>query len=245
MADTSEKKTCFVITPIGDDPSPTRQNMEKLIKGIIKPALEKCGYGEPEIAHSIDEPGFITDQVIERLKDSDLVIADLTDHNPNVFYELAIRHAFKKPFIHVITKGQSIPFDAYGIRAIEYDFDFESVPNLIEQLARQIESADKYPGKINNPISMALDFSNVAQTDGAAERLVTAYMPLISEVFRRLERIENRLPPTPSPHGGSLQFGYNPPPQADTTLLQALRGSAPTDVSGGSATGENPPEKEK
>ena len=59
--------------------------------------------------------------------DSPLVIADLTDYNPNVFYELAIRHILKKPFIQMIKLGQKIPFDVCGWRTIPFDID-----NLIQ-----------------------------------------------------------------------------------------------------------------
>jgi len=48
-------------------------------------------------ADKISEPGIITTQIIGHIVDAELVIADLTDKNPNVFYELAIRHAIRNP----------------------------------------------------------------------------------------------------------------------------------------------------
>jgi len=57
------------------------------------------------------------------LRKSDLVIADLTYHNPNVFYELAVRHLNKKPVIHLIKKGEKIPFDINDRRTIFYEFN--------------------------------------------------------------------------------------------------------------------------
>ena len=56
-------------------------------------------------------PGLITAQVIQNLVEWELVIADLSEHNPNVFYELAVRHALKKPIVQLIQAGQKIPFD--------------------------------------------------------------------------------------------------------------------------------------
>ena len=47
-----------------------------------------------------------TGQVVEHLLQSGLVIADLSFHNPNVFYELALRHAAGKPTVHVIRRGR-------------------------------------------------------------------------------------------------------------------------------------------
>jgi hypothetical protein len=53
-------------------------------------------------ADQIDTPGMTTSQVLRAVQESDLVVADLTGHNPNVFYELAVRHAVENSVIHVI-----------------------------------------------------------------------------------------------------------------------------------------------
>ena len=79
---------------------------------IITPALKRCGYTQgPVRADGIASPGLITRQIVTHLIESDLVIADLSGHNPNVFYELALRHALKKPFVQMIHKGEDLPFD--------------------------------------------------------------------------------------------------------------------------------------
>jgi hypothetical protein len=55
-----------------------------------------------ERADKITTPGMITSQIINRLHDVELVIADLTFHNANAFYETSIRHKVAKPIIHMI-----------------------------------------------------------------------------------------------------------------------------------------------
>ena len=65
----------------------------------------------------MDQPGIISNQVITRLLEDNLVIADLTDRNPNVYYELAVRHAFGKPVIQIIDSNETIPFDVSMMRA--------------------------------------------------------------------------------------------------------------------------------
>ena len=99
-----ESKNCFVICPIGDKNSPTRDWSDLIFECIIKPVTEKKGY-KTFRASDLAEPGIITSQIVQNLIDSDLVIADLTFGNPNVFYELAIRHFTKKPCIHMIKSG--------------------------------------------------------------------------------------------------------------------------------------------
>lgn len=110
-------------------------------------------------ADEIDDEGLITNQIIEHLLDDDLVIADLTDLNPNVFYEVAVRHAARKPIVHLITRGQEIPFDVANMRAISYALDD---PDVLEQaqaeLDRKVRAIEDNEWKAApNPISAAQD----------------------------------------------------------------------------------------
>ena len=117
MSDRAEN-ACFVISPIGDESSPERKRSDQLYKYVVTPAAEAHGYA-PVRADKISEPGVITTQIVEYLRDAPVVVADLTDHNPNVYYELAVRHALQKPFVHMIEKRQKLPFDVSPNRAIK------------------------------------------------------------------------------------------------------------------------------
>lgn len=98
---TSESKQCFAISPIGDDETDIRRRSDDVYDFILTPVAEEKGYFITR-SDRMEKPGIITDQVIEKLIESELVIADLTGHNPNVFYELAIRHMVKKPLVQII-----------------------------------------------------------------------------------------------------------------------------------------------
>src|SRR5947209_17192970 len=114
--DVSSKK-CFVIAPIGELGSPERKRSDVIYKYVISPAVESCEY-KPLRADRIPDPGIITQQVIQHIVEADLVIADLTGRNPNVFYELAICHALRKPFIQLLQSGEILPFDVASTRTI-------------------------------------------------------------------------------------------------------------------------------
>ena len=84
----------FVAAPIGRPDSDTRRRPHRLLEYVIKPAAKTCGYR----SYRSDEEaraGIITEHVIRDLLNGPMVIADLTELNANVFYELAIRHMVK------------------------------------------------------------------------------------------------------------------------------------------------------
>src|SRR5438874_5386705 len=97
-----KKLLCFVIGPIGDDNSLERKHADLLLNAVIKEVLEAEEFGY--IVKRADEdadPGMIGDRVITDITHANLVVADLTDLNPNAFYELGIRHSAEKPAINL------------------------------------------------------------------------------------------------------------------------------------------------
>lgn len=153
----TKKKTqqnCFVISPIGPLESDIRRQADKVLKHIIQRSLEPLGFSVMR-ADAISEPGTINLQILKRIVDSEIVVADLTGTNPNVMYELAIRHAIKKPVILLLKSGEKIPFDIATERTIFYDLgDIDSVENTREELAQQAKFIQKKEFKIDTPFSL-------------------------------------------------------------------------------------------
>jgi hypothetical protein len=169
-------KSCFFISRIGDPDSPERKFSDRLLKYIVAPVLEKCGYGTPVRADQITQPGVITTQVFTHLWADDLVVADLTGSNPNVFYELAVRHVRRKPFVHLIQAGAKIPFDVAPNRTIEFDFDIEKAELAKTALEAMVMAAPDDPAGIQTPLSAAVDFATLGTSadplrDGIAQIL--------------------------------------------------------------------------
>jgi hypothetical protein len=157
-ADAHYEKCCFYISPIGDEGTAQRLHSDLFLESIVQPALEQFKL-EVVRADKIDKTGFITKQIIEYLIKSRLVIADLSFHNPNVFYELAIRHAIRKPIVQIIQKGDKIPFDVNQSRTIIIDNSsiYSLVPTIDayrSEIATQVRSALENPESTDTPLSL-------------------------------------------------------------------------------------------
>lgn len=155
---------CFYVTPIGEEGSEQRKHSDMLLECVISPVLEEFGLKAVR-ADRIDKPGIITNQILDYLIKSKMVIADLSFHNPNVFYELAVRHMEGRPAIHLIRSCDKIPFDIGNFRTIILDLtDIYSFVPQIEtyksQISSQLRSLLEANGEADNPISSYLKREN-------------------------------------------------------------------------------------
>lgn len=187
-------KSCFLICPIGKPGSEIRLRSDQILKHVIEPVTEKCGYSEPVRADRLAKPGLITSQIIERIYEDDLVISDLTGGNPNVFYELAIRHALKKPAIQLIKEGERIPFDVAMSRTIEINHtNLDSVEAAKNELERQIKAVEADPENVDNPISISLDIRTLRVSGDPFKRSVgelTSEVGSIRAILQPLDRAQ-------------------------------------------------------
>ncbi|MDE0391711.1 MAG: hypothetical protein OXI57_06530 [Rhodospirillales bacterium] len=187
------ERVCFVIAPIGEPESETRKRSDQILKHVISPAADTCGYSATR-ADQISEPGMITSQVIQHIVDDPLVIADLTERNPNVFYELAIRHAIRKPLVQLIKKGEQIPFDVAGTRTIHVDHkDLDSVEQSKTEIVAQIRSLEADSSTLETPISVSLDLQLLKQSDNPEQRSLADVLSVISELRTAVGSLEKRL----------------------------------------------------
>lgn len=149
---------CFYIAPIGSDDSEQRSHSDLFLGSLVEPALEEFKLAVVR-ADKIGKPGMITAQIVEHILRSKLVVADLSFHNPNVFYELSLRHACRLPTVQIIRKSDKIPFDLDQFRTIQIDTSsiFTLVPNLQSykaEIATQVRMALKDPDSVDNPLSI-------------------------------------------------------------------------------------------
>lgn len=149
---------CFFISPIGAEGTEQRKHADLVLGSLVEPALDGLGLRLVR-ADKITKPGLITAQVIDHLVRVPLVIADLSFGNPNVFYELALRHACRKPTIQLIRSSDKLPFDVGQFRTITLDMAdiYTLVPQMESyraEIARQCRAALDEEGPADSPLSL-------------------------------------------------------------------------------------------
>jgi hypothetical protein len=154
---------CFYITPIGEEGSEQRKHSDLFMGSLVEPALQELGLRLVR-ADQIGQPGLITAQVIEHIVRSPLVVADLSYHNPNVFYELALRHAVRRPIVQIIRSADRVPFDLQPFRTVI--IDNSSIYTLVPKLGT-------YRAEISAQIRMALESPDGDNSDNP----LTAFYP--------------------------------------------------------------------
>jgi tetratricopeptide (TPR) repeat protein len=125
---------CFMIMPYGtkptlqkpESPAPAKVNFDRLWEAAIRPTLDALGY-DPVRADQ-DLGALIIQQMIERLAISDLVVADVSIANANVYYEVGIRHAAKPRGCVMVAADWAQPlFDINQMRQVRYPLPAESI----------------------------------------------------------------------------------------------------------------------
>jgi len=147
----SRAPLCFVLMPFGSkmDAAGRVTNFDSVYDTIIAPAAEKAGLApiradEERIGGTIHKPMF------ERLMLCHYAVADITGANPNVFYELGIRHAMRpRSTVIVFSEGTVLPFDIALVRGIPYKTDGAGEPvdveSTVDAIVNQMQAARVEP----------------------------------------------------------------------------------------------------
>lgn len=129
----SRKPIAFVIMQFTDE-------YNALYKDVISPICESYGF-EVIRADDIRSSGLIIEDVTSSIKESSLIIADITPDNPNVYYEVGYAHALDKTTILMSDRSrEKLPFDISGYRTLFYDNTIAGKLIVEERLKRHLES---------------------------------------------------------------------------------------------------------
>ena len=151
MVDNSiwNQEDCFVIMPIGDKDDSSAQKFDEIYQYLIKVAVNEAGL-TCKRADEILKPGTIILDIVEYLARSNIVIADLTGQNPNVFYEMGVRDGVKGRMILLAQSLEDVPFDLRGSRIVIYSLDSPKniheakvkIINFLKELMSDTETRD-------------------------------------------------------------------------------------------------------
>jgi hypothetical protein len=137
----SASDTCFVMMPFA---KPIGDHYQLIYEAGIK----KAGLTPVRADNEIFGTGKIMDQIWSGINSAKVLIAELTNRNPNVFYELGLAHALQKPVVLISSNENDVPFDLQHIRVIYYDVNDPFWGNkLMEKVAENILSAIKNPAE--------------------------------------------------------------------------------------------------
>lgn len=153
-SDLPDNKTCFVAMPFGRTPEEERW-FNGWYKAVVEPAIRSASY-DPVLSAAEDQPSAISDEIRSHLVFDAMAVVDLGGRNPedppnpNVMYELGIRHAFGLPVVLLAWEGQRLPFDVGNQRAILSRRDFLDMDPTRNKLAKFIHAEGQ--GKFYNPM---------------------------------------------------------------------------------------------
>lgn len=168
------EKICFIVTAIGESGTETRDRADEVFSYLIAPVCEELGY-KPVRVDQVDAVDNINETIINYLKTAPMVVADMTGHNPNAFYELGFRQALELPLVSIIQSGNGLPFDVISQRTVFYNLSV----GKIEQSKRDLKAKMK-------------SFENFEMPENRAERSLTLE-DLNDNLTRKLNKILNLL----------------------------------------------------
>ncbi|WP_314724933.1 hypothetical protein [Enterocloster bolteae] len=186
------KRDCFIITPIGNEDTPIRRHIDGIIDAVISPVMEN-DYNIL-VAHRLFDIGSINKQIIELIYKSDLVIANLTETNPNVMYELAFRHTLGLPALTIAEKGTKLPFDILTERTIFYTNDLQGTVDAKKDLERYLSQINYDKKKSSGPIHDYLDTEDLKNRIYNQSQNKDNVSEVLELMVKRLESIENTIP---------------------------------------------------
>ena len=124
---------CFIVMQFTDE-------YNALYSEVIRPTCESFGYSVIR-ADDFYNSGLIIDDITRSIRESTLVIADVTPNNANVFYEVGFAHGIGKPTILLSDrKREKLPFDISGFRALFYDNTIGGKSEIEEKLRKHLEA---------------------------------------------------------------------------------------------------------
>lgn len=219
-----KKDLCFVIMPFGGW-------FDNYYESIYRPAVEASGLAVKR-TDDLYRPGTIVNDIWSLTKKARILLADLTDKNPNVFYELGLAHALAKPVILVTDSMDDVPFDLRPLRVLEYN---KNMPAWGDLLRADITKAAKE--LLASPLEAVLPtFLSVKPAKEGRE--VSEQDKAILEIRQELESVQMQMRRNPRYYRDNVTLG---PEEAERLIHRYLGREVPLRIIVGKMTARGVP----
>ena len=137
-----EKLKVFMIMPFQEE----FLELYGMIKEKLKDKYEFSNAGDLETKRNIIQ------DIVVGIAQADVIIADVTQLNPNVFYELGLCHALNKKVILITQDINELPFDIRSYRVSEYQTNFWKIKDIIDEIEKILQGVQDGSVQFGNPI---------------------------------------------------------------------------------------------
>ncbi len=158
----NDKKKCFVIMPFSKAYSLAKEQWTEIFEYKIKLAVEESGFGYKCERYELRRAN-ITKAILNELNNAHVVIADLTGKNPNVLWELGVRHTLSKRTILIAQDKKFLPSDLKDYPIVVYKY--KQTPAEVDKFKREVkdklEDIEREPENPDSPVADFLENKNI------------------------------------------------------------------------------------
>jgi hypothetical protein len=184
------EKSAFVIMPFSATASADEREWTAIFSHVFRPAFEAAGY---QCTRAAPGTGSLIKSIVEQLASATVVFADVTDQNPNVFYELGVRHALSRRTIIATQDQRFVPSDLRGYWNLQYGLKPSGLAQFPENLRSVLHQIESDPGRDDSPVSEFLDRDERALSRYAQREKLRKLTALRTELSAHVQGLEAML----------------------------------------------------
>ena len=170
----------------------TTEEWKDIFENVHKPAIIGSRLGYKCERSNIRTGAFVKDIII-KLNQADVVLADLTDMNPNVFYELGVRHTLRNRTILVSQTMDDVPSDLKQYGVITYNTNPKGVAEYKKDISKILKDIRNNPDRPDSPVSDYLNLKTIVTDISEAKTIEKKLIALVSECSYNLSAIKSGL----------------------------------------------------
>jgi len=170
----------------------TTKDWDKVFSEVFRPVIEEAGLGYT-CQRSENQNGSFTKEIVQNLRSAFLVLADITDFNPNVMWELGVRHSLSRRTIMVARADmiEKIPSDIKNYGVIPYDTEITAFTTFRTQIKQILLKIEAEPERSDNPVFDFLRIEELILTQNERKTTIRKLSGLLTELFTNLKIADN------------------------------------------------------